>query len=260
MPALTRRFSFSKGAAYMASSPMTSAVNAGNVHPIKPKGDQRGPRSRRSSTLKRTVSFPAATASALIARAKKTKGGNRGGAKIPEERGSSIQISGLSDSAGRRRPGPPEMTVASSIAYSRLTTFFTAVSVCPSTKAIFGDHRVEAGKILNHATALTPCASVMAVYSGMMGGFGSSAGPFEPAQASSRQEIDSQPKSRWSWSLRNWRFSFGPSPTICNQETINYIEQPSRGNVSPWLTTFQIFAIMLLTVNLYRNMEFLLGL
>jgi len=106
--------------------------------------------------------------------------------------------------------------------------------------------------------ALTPCASVLAMYSGMIGGFRD---PTESGFVSNPDSSDSQSHwmglksgSGWFWVVDQWKSYIDWLP-IPGQLT-SHLDIPStQDRVSPWLTMFQIFVIILLSIMLYRNLE-----
>ncbi|KAF5350997.1 hypothetical protein D9756_008199 [Leucocoprinus leucothites] len=272
MPGLTRRFSFSRNNVGVASPSTPSYTETKcEVPSVKQKTRPQGPRSRRSSILKRTASFPAATVN-FITRSKRQDDGNRGRTSVFDEQGGLRSALGMAKLPDARKA--PDMSAPPSVVCPGLTTFITAMSVCTSTRAILssdGGGNFYAGKSVNGLAALTPCASVMAMYSGRMGGFGYSNVSLFPQHVDAEQNQHSRVRAldvrvatsppeygQWSYFLKRWGFGIS-LPTSRNRETISRIEQPNCGRVSPWLTTFQILLIMLLTISLYRNMEILLG-
>jgi len=259
MPTLPRRLNFSKEAIEAAPSVLWEhpAAQDEGQPTLMPKTRIR---SRCSSILKRTASFHAATAN-LIARAV-TKGGDRRCTVNRQEKSILSPILDLPESS--EQTGPPKMVVPSSVAGTGLTTFLTTVSVCPSTRAILssGDHDFGLRKSRNPLMALTPCASVMAMYSGMMGGFGESTESVfvynTNAEHNQSSWLGLQSGQRWFWFVERWKSCIERLP-IPNQATNDWNSQPGQGRVSPWLTIFQIFVIMFLSVMLYRNMEIIFG-
>jgi len=238
MPTLPRRLNFAKGA---DEGPFSDRPKARNeCQTLKART-----RSRCSTILKRTASFHVAT-TGLIARAV-TKGGERRCTFNPQENGNLPAIRDLPESS--RQTGPPGST--------GLTTF---LSVCPSTRANLssGDHAFGLRKSRNPLMALTPCASVLAMYSGMIGGFRD---PAESGFVCSPDSNDSQSQwmgfqslSGWFWVVDRCK-SYIDWLIIPNQITSHRDSQWTQDRVSPWLTMFQIFVIIFLSIMLYRNME-----
>jgi len=252
MPTLPRRLNFAKGA---GEGPLSEHPKARNECQTALTLKART-RSRCTTILKRTASFHAAT-TGLIARAV-TKGGERRCTFNPHENGNLSSIRDLPESP--RQTGPPDMDVPASAAGAGLTTFLATVSVCPSTRAILSsaDHAFGLHKSRNPLMALTPCASVLAMYSGMIGGYRD---PTESGFVSNPDSGDSQSRRRgfqsqsgWLWLAERWRSCIDWLP-IPNQVTSHEDDQSIQGRVSPWLTMFQIFVIILLSIMLYRNME-----
>ena len=154
MPTLPRRLNFAKGA---DEGPLSECPKARNeCQTLKART-----RSRCSTILKHTASFHAAT-TGLIARAV-TKGGEHRWTFNPQENGNLPSIRDLPESF--RQTGRPCST--------GLTTLLTTASVCPSTRENLssGNQAFGLRKSRNPLMALTPCASVLAMYSGMIGGF-----------------------------------------------------------------------------------------
>ena len=241
MPTLPRRLNFAKGA---DEGPLSERPKARNeCQTLKART-----RSRCSTILKRTASFHAAT-TGLIARAV-TKGGEHRWTFNPQENGNLPSIRDLPESS--RQTGHPGST--------SLTTLLTTVSVCPGTMANLspGDQAFGLRKSRNPLMALTPCASVLAMYSGMIGGFRD---PTESGFVSNPDSSDSQSHwmglksgSGWFWVVDQWKSYIDWLP-IPGQLT-SHLDIPStQDRVSPWLTMFQIFVIILLSIMLYRNLE-----
>jgi len=104
--------------------------------------------------------------------------------------------------------------------------------------------------------ALTLCASVLAMYSGMIGGFRDLT---ESGFVCNSDSSDSQGHwmglksgSGWSWVIDQWKSYIDWLP-IPEQLTSHLDSQLTQD--SPWLTMFQIFVIILLSIMLYHNME-----
>lgn len=102
----------------------------------------------------------------------------------------------------------------------------------------------------------------MAMCSGMMGGLeGYSVclpsgmeedGRNQNSQVTTMSVAAPQRGPWWFMFIRRWTFGEIWSSSTGN-EAVEVIKE--RKEASPWLTVFQIFAIMLLTVTLYRNLE-----